>query len=77
MSAVERAFDPEMLRLLQGVLDDVAASLPPEEMTHERKSLLASQILTLAASGETDPVRLRATILQKAVDGYSTGAAAQ
>jgi hypothetical protein len=61
--AVERAFDPETLRLLQDVLEQAAAAFPPGALTQEQKSLLASRILALAASGETDPVRLRTALI--------------
>jgi hypothetical protein len=60
---MERAFDPEVLRLLQDVLEAAAAIIPPETRTLERKTRLAARILTLAANGETDPVRLRTALL--------------
>ena len=54
------AFSPETLKLLQSVLDDAWESLTPEERGQTTKSLVASRILEVAATGERNPVRLRA-----------------
>jgi len=51
---------PETLKLLRSVLDDVWGSLTAEERAQTTKSLVASRILEVAATGELDPVRLRA-----------------
>ena len=53
-------FDPETLRLLQEVLDQVWASIPPERRVELAKSEMAQRILRRAAEGERDPVKLRA-----------------
>jgi hypothetical protein len=58
-----RAFDPEFIEMLQGVLDEAWRSLRPAEQTQSRKTLLAERILKLAATGERDPARLRARAL--------------
>lgn len=52
-------FDPETVQILRRALDEAAEALPHRERTQERKVLLASRILALAADGERDPVRLR------------------
>ena len=56
------AFDPETVSLLGAVLDQAIAALPPDGRSQERKTLLASKLLS-AAAGERDPVRLRAAAL--------------
>jgi hypothetical protein len=63
MFAQQRTFDPATLRILQTVFEEAAAALPSDQQTQERKTLLASRILALAWSGETDPVRLRTAAL--------------
>jgi hypothetical protein len=69
MFATDRSFDPDMLRVLQRVFDEAAAALPSDEQTQEHKSILASRILALASSGETDPVRLRTVALLAVMPG--------
>jgi len=54
------ALNPETLKLLRSVLDDVWGTLTAEERAQTTKSLVASRILEVAATGELDPVRLRA-----------------
>jgi len=54
-----RSFDPETVSVLRRALEDAASVLPKDERTQDRKVLLASRILALAANGETDPIRLR------------------
>jgi hypothetical protein len=63
MLARDRTFDPATLRILQSVFEEAAAALPREQQTQQRKTMLASRILYLAWSGETDPVRLRTAAL--------------
>jgi hypothetical protein len=63
MFAQDRTFDPATLRIVQTVFEEAAAALPPDLQTQERKTILASRILHLAWSGETDPVRLRTAAL--------------
>jgi hypothetical protein len=56
-------FDPETVSLLSAVLDQAIAALPPGGRSQERKTLLASKLLSAASTGERDPVRLRAAAL--------------
>ena len=53
------AFDPETIKFLRTVLDETWECLRPDEQARATKSLLAERILTLAAGGERDPIRLR------------------
>jgi hypothetical protein len=57
------AFDPETVSLLGAVLEQAIAALPPDDRSQERKTLLASKILSAASAGERDPVRLQAAAL--------------
>lgn len=57
------AFDPQTIKLLQSVLDEVWASLLPEQQAQVSRVTLARRILKAAANGERDPVRLRAHAL--------------
>jgi hypothetical protein len=63
-------FDPETVSLLSAVLEDAAAALPPNLRSQERKSILASKLLSAASAGERDPIRLRAAAL--ALGPYGT-----
>ena len=65
------AFDPETVSLLGAVLDQAIAALPPDGRSQERKTLLASKLLSAASTGERDPVRLREAAL--AMGPYGTG----
>jgi hypothetical protein len=67
MFANDRTFDPDTLRVLQKVFEEAAAALPRDQQTQERKTILASRILYLAWTGETDPVRLRTAALLQVV----------
>ena len=51
---------PETLKLLQSVLEETWESLKPEERARTNKTQIAAHILQMAATGERDPVRLRA-----------------
>jgi hypothetical protein len=57
------AFDPETVSLLGAVLNEAIAALPPAGRSQERKTLLASKLLSAAAAGVRDPVHLRAAAL--------------
>jgi hypothetical protein len=57
------AFDPETVSLLGAVLERAIAKLPPDGRSQERKTLLASKLLSAASAGERDPVRLQAAAL--------------
>jgi len=63
MRSPYKAFDPETLSMLKRVFDQAITALPPGQQTPERKSLMASRLLRLAAGGERDPVRLRTAAL--------------
>ena len=63
------AFDPETISLLGAVLEQAIAALPPDDRSQERKTLLASKILSAASAGERDPIRLRAAALAVASRG--------
>jgi len=52
------ALDPAALAVVQVAFDEAVSSLPAHERTQEGKTLLASRILAVAASGERDPIRL-------------------
>jgi len=51
---------PETLKFLQTVLEETWESLRPEERARTSKTQVAAHILQVAATGERDPVRLRA-----------------
>ena len=51
---------PETLKFLQTVLEETWESLRPEERARTSKTQVAARILQVAATGERDPVRLRA-----------------
>ena len=57
------SFDPETLTILRRALEEAAAGLPKDALAQDRKAILASRILTLAAKGETDLSRLRTRAL--------------
>jgi hypothetical protein len=57
------AFDPETVSLLAAVLEQAIAALPPDRRSQERKTLLASKLLSAASTGERDPARLQAAAL--------------
>ncbi len=52
-------------RLLRGVLADAAQAVPEAERTPSLMACLAENILTLAADGEADAVRLRSAALER------------
>jgi hypothetical protein len=56
-------FDAETLKLLSACLDDAWAQLTPIQQANTLKSTLALRILTAAAAGERDPVKLRTCAL--------------
>lgn len=51
---------PETLKFLQSVLEQTWESLRPEEKARTSKTQVAAHLLQVAATGERDPVRLRA-----------------
>jgi hypothetical protein len=56
-------FDLQTVAVLRETLDDVWASIRPEQKAAISRSLLAERILKLAAQEERDPVRLREAAL--------------
>jgi hypothetical protein len=66
------AFDSETIDLLRGVLDEGWGSLRLEEQVQGSKSLLASIILKLAATGERDPIRLRTRAITEVAASEAT-----
>jgi len=64
MSFKESAvYQPEDLRLLGEVLDDVVRSLPPNLRTFDNRVAIARNILASAVTGERDPDTLRRAAL--------------
>jgi hypothetical protein len=63
------AFDPETVSLLGAVLEQAIAALPPDRRSQERKTLLASKLLSAAWAGERDPARLQAAALAVGPNG--------
>ena len=51
--------------ILRDVLADAARTVPEAERTSSLMACLAENILTLAADGEADPVRLRSAALER------------
>jgi hypothetical protein len=56
-------FDPETINLIQTVLEDAWSSLPPERQACVSRTRMAERVLSAAAHGERDPIRLRARTL--------------
>jgi hypothetical protein len=68
MKVSERgAYDPETITLLRSVLDAAWDALPPEQRATSTKSRMASCLLSLAARGERDPIRLRSRAVMDVV----------
>jgi hypothetical protein len=53
-----KAFDPETISLLAGVMDRVWSALPSEQQTAIARAQVAEFVLTLAAQGERSPSRM-------------------
>jgi hypothetical protein len=60
-------YDPETLTMLRGVLDEVWDALPNDRQARMPKSEMVERILKRAASGERDPIRLKAAALLVAI----------
>jgi hypothetical protein len=56
-------YDPDSVAILTAALDDAWNSLLPAQQAHTTKADLAWRMLKIAATGERDPVRLRAAAL--------------
>jgi hypothetical protein len=61
-------FDPEAIEIMKAVLDDAWAALSPSQQRALPKAHLAERILSAAANGERDPVRLLARALNSPRD---------
>ena len=68
MGSTGAVFQPELIKLMKAVLDDVAAMLPEGKRTSAVKAEIASHILAHAAQGERDPEALKAAALMAVVD---------
>jgi hypothetical protein len=68
MKVSERgAYDPETIDLLRSILDAAWDALPPEQQARTTKSMMALSLLSLAARGERDPIRLRSRAVMAVV----------
>lgn len=63
MAIATAAYGPETIATLTAVLNQAIAALPQDRRPQARKTQLASQILSAAAAGERDPIRLQAAAL--------------
>jgi hypothetical protein len=52
------AHDPDTIGMLRRVLEDAWATLSQRQQTQANKSIMAQELLKLAADGERDPTRL-------------------
>jgi hypothetical protein len=62
---------PEILAILKTTFHEVCSALPPEHVTQSMRALVAECILKAAASGERDPVSLRAHAL-RSIEGTAS-----
>jgi hypothetical protein len=56
-------FDPQTIAGLKAVLEEAWASLSPDQQAETSCAVLAERLLKIAATGERDPLRLRAHAL--------------
>jgi hypothetical protein len=63
MSAMGAVYQPELIKLMTGVLEDAMTMLPEARRTSSLKAEIASHILACAAKGERDSQALRAAAL--------------
>ena len=63
MAATGAVFQPEVITLMKTILEEAAATLPEAKRTSSMKANLAVRILELAATGERDPIALKAAAL--------------
>jgi hypothetical protein len=61
-------FQPDLIELMQAVLDDATATLPQSKRTSAIKAEMASNILAGAAKGERNPFALKMRALLTVVD---------
>jgi hypothetical protein len=68
MSAIGAVFQPELIELMNAVLDDATAMLPEAKRTSTMKAEIASHILACAAKGERNPMTLKIAALSAVVE---------
>jgi hypothetical protein len=60
--------DPEVIAVVKLAFEEACRMLPPERDTQSTRASMAECILKAAATGERDPVRLRAQALRSIDD---------
>ena len=68
MGTIGAVFQPELIKLMKEVLDDVVATLPEAKRTSTMMAEMASEILACAAKGERDPAKLKSAALLAVVE---------
>ena len=68
MRVIGTVFQPELIELMKGVLDDAAGMLPEAKRTSTMKADIASHILACAAKGERNPTALKIAALSAVVE---------
>jgi hypothetical protein len=68
VNPIGAVFQPELIELMKGVLDDATATLPEAKRTSTMKAEIASHILECAAKGERDPTALKMAALLAVVE---------
>jgi hypothetical protein len=68
-------YQPELVELMKLALDEAANTLPAARQTSAMKIKLASRILSAAARGVRDPIKLRWAALLEIEDEFSGRAA--
>jgi hypothetical protein len=61
-------FQPDLIKLMTSVLDEVVITLPDAKRTSAIKAEIASHILACAAKGERDPMTLKMAALSAVVE---------
>ena len=59
------SYQPELIELMKTALDEAAGILPRVKRTRDMKATLASRILSAAARGVRDPIKLRMAALME------------
>jgi hypothetical protein len=68
MGTIGTAFEPDLIDLMNSVLNEAATILPKAKRTAAKKVKLASRIVAAAAKGERDPIQLRKAALREIAD---------
>jgi hypothetical protein len=68
MGTIGAVYQPEVIELMNAVLDDAIATLPEAKRTSAMKAEIASHILASAAKGERDPISLKMAALLAVVE---------